>query len=159
MAAIWSGVGRLASTDAASVGCCGSARRGDGGWASDRNDARGGRRRFGLGFGVEAGGGAGDLFLEQAGAMQALGDAGEDQREMIGAEGADEVGGVVGDGALAQRGGELLAVVDEPADEREQAAGAAWWGLVRSGGRGRHERKENTEWVAVSRIISWGTLG
>ncbi len=70
----------------------------------------------------------GDLFLEQAGAVQALGDAGEDQREVIGAELAHEVGGVVGDGALAQRGGELPAVVDEPADEREQSAGAAWWG-------------------------------
>ena len=85
----------------------------------------GGWRGFRLGFGVEAGGGAGDLFLEQTGAQQALGDAGEDQGEVAGAEGARDVGGVVGDGALAERVGELLAVVDELADEREQTAGAA----------------------------------
>jgi hypothetical protein len=85
--------------------------------------ARGGMRGFRLGFGVEAGGGAGDLFLERAGAQQALGDTGEDRGEVAGAEGAREVGGVVGDDALAKRVGELLAVVDELADEREQAAG------------------------------------
>jgi hypothetical protein len=87
-----------------------------------------GRLGFGLGLGVEAGGSAGDLFREQAGAVQALGDAGEDQGEVAGAEGAREGGGVVGNGALAECGGEVLAVVDELADKREQAAGAAWWG-------------------------------
>ena len=75
----------------------------------------------------------------------ALGDAGEDQGEVAGAEGGREVGLVVGDGALAERGGELLAVVDEFADEREQAAGAALWGEVDSGGRGGHERRKNTK--------------
>ena len=110
-----------------SAGCCVWARRGDGGWASHgrARDARGDGAGLRLGFGVEAGGGAGDLFLEQTGAQQALGDAGEDQGEVAGAEGARDVGGVVGDGALAERVGELLAVVDELADEREQTAGAA----------------------------------
>jgi hypothetical protein len=51
--------------------------------------------------------------LEQAGAQQALRDAGEDQDEVAGAEGARDVGGVVGDGVMAERVGELPAVVDE----------------------------------------------
>jgi hypothetical protein len=63
-------------------------------------------------------------------------------------------GGLVGEGALAERVGEVLAVVDELADECEQAAGAAWWGWVDSGDRGGHERKENTKRRRVSRIIS-----
>ena len=67
-----------------------------------------GWRGFRLGFGVEAGGGAGDLFREQAGAQQALRDAGEDQGEVAGAEGAREAGGVVGDGVMAECVGELL---------------------------------------------------
>ena len=95
-----------------------------------RESARcaGGRRGLGLGGGVEAGCDAGNFLVEQAGAEQTLGDAREDQGEVTGAEGTDQVGGVVRDGSLAERGGELLAVVDEFADEREQAAGAAWWG-------------------------------
>ena len=104
--------------------------------------------------GREAGGGAGDIFSEQAGAQQALRDAGEDQGEVAGAEGAREAGGVVRDSALAECVGELLAVVDEFADEREQPAGAAWWGWVGSGSRGGHEQKGSTEWRRMSSIFS-----
>ena len=78
-------------------------------------------------FGVEARGNAGDLFLEQAGAQQTLFDAGEDQRDVSGEEDA-EVDGIGVDGTRPDRGGELGAVVDEPLDEREEAAGAAWFG-------------------------------
>ena len=59
--------------------------------------------------------------------MQAAGDAGEDQADIDGAEATPDRDGV-GDDALADGGGELLAVVDEPADEAEQARRAAWLG-------------------------------
>ena len=86
-------------------------------------------RGFGLGFGVEAAGGAADLILEEAGALQALCDAREDDGDVTDAEIADQVGRVGGGGgALAESVGEVLAIVDEPADEAEQAAGAARWG-------------------------------
>ena len=86
-----------------------------------------GWRGLGLGFGVEARGNAGDLFLEQAGAQQTLFDAGEDQRDVSGEEDA-EIDGIGVGGARTHLVGELSAVVDEPADEREEAAGAAWFG-------------------------------
>ena len=91
---------------------------------------------FGLRFGVKARRDADDPCLEQAGAVQALGDAGEDQLEVAGAEAAREVAGVVGGGVLAEGGGEVLAVVDEGADEGEESAGAAGWGWGGSFGRG-----------------------
>src|SRR5579863_8666312 len=82
----------------------------------------------GFGFGVEAWGGAGDLFLEQAGAQQTLPDAGEDQGDVGGEELAPKVDGIGVGRECADRGGELGGVVDEFLDEREQAAGAAWFG-------------------------------
>jgi hypothetical protein len=82
----------------------------------------------GPGFGVETRGDAGDFLLEQAGAQEALFDAGEDQRDVGGEELPTEVAGVGVGGACSDRGGELGGVVDEFLDEREQAAGAAWWG-------------------------------
>jgi hypothetical protein len=99
------------------------------------------RRRCGLGsgIGVEAGGGADDPFLEYEGAVQALGDAREDQRDVGGAEGIGDDGG---DAALVQAGGELLAVVDELADGVEQARGGAGWrSWVGAGGRGGHAER------------------
>ena len=63
-----------------------------------------------------------------AGAEQAVGDARQDQRDVTGAECADQAGSVGGDGRLAERRDEVPAVVNELADEREQTAGAAWWG-------------------------------
>ena len=88
----------------------------------------GGWRGPGLGFGVKAGGGGGYFLPQQAGAEQALGDAGEDDGDVTGAVEAHKVARVVGRGAIAEGSGELRAVVDEFADEREEAAGAAWWG-------------------------------
>src|SRR5579871_812633 len=95
-----------------------------------------------MGFGVEPVGGAGDLVLETAGAEQAEGDACQNHWEVAGAEGTGEAGDFAGDGALAERREEVLAVVDELADEREQTAGVAWRGWVGRGGRGGHGRKE-----------------
>ena len=94
------------------------------------------RRSFGLGRGVEAGGGADDAFLEQEGALQALGNAREDQRDIGGAEGVGDGGG---DASLAQGGGEFAAIVDESADDVEQALGGGGWRRwVGRGGRGGH---------------------
>jgi hypothetical protein len=68
------------------------------------------------GFGVYAGGCADDPDFECLGKEQAPGDAREDQGDIAGAERV---------GIGAERGGDLPAVVDEPADEAEEAAGAA----------------------------------
>ena len=65
---------------------------------------------------------AGKAGFERRGAAQAAGDAGEDDREVGGAEGAGEEGEAWGRGALLNRAGELLAVVDQFADEAEDAA-------------------------------------
>ena len=70
------------------------------------------RRRFG----VQSGGGAGDPGFERLGTEQATGDAREDQGDVAGAERVRIV---------TERGGELPAVVDELADEADEAAGAA----------------------------------
>jgi hypothetical protein len=63
--------------------------------------------------------------LEGRGAQQAAGDAGEDQRDVGGAELPAVDCGVVAEAALTKGGGEEGAVGDELADEAEQAAGAA----------------------------------
>jgi hypothetical protein len=60
--------------------------------------------------------------------MQAAGDAREDQRDVGGAEARSGEDGIGGD-ALADRRDEFLAVVDQLADEGEQAAGAAGLGV------------------------------
>jgi hypothetical protein len=85
--------------------------------------------------------------------MQAAGDAGEDLRDIDGAEAApDSVG--FGEGAPSDRGGELPAVFDELADEVEQAPRAARLGdRVRDVGHGGHERNKNMKRGRVARNI------
>ena len=89
--------------------------------------------------------------------MQAAGDAREDQPDIDGAGVARDAGEACGGRVLLQRGGKLLAVVDELADEAEEEAGAS--GSVVGGGRpilgriggvglgggwrGGHERNKN----------------
>ena len=70
--------------------------------------------------------------FERGGALQAAGDAGEDQPDIDGAGVAREEAEGCGGRVLAQRGGKLLAVVDELADEAEEEAGA--FGPVAGGG-------------------------
>ena len=70
--------------------------------------------------------------LERGGAKQPAGDAREDLSDVDGAEAPRDVG-EVGRGALLPRGGHVPAVVDQRADEGEEAPGAA--GCVRAGGR------------------------
>ena len=83
-------------------------------------------------------------FLQRAGQTQATGDACHDHREIGGAERPDHGADVIGSGAPPQCVGEFEAVVDELADQAEQAAGAA--GRRRDGARailvgiGRHGR-------------------
>ncbi|MFZ0020894.1 MAG: hypothetical protein WAL10_26560 [Acetobacteraceae bacterium] len=76
-----------------------------------------------------AGGATTQRSFEGRGATQAAGDAGEDGGEVCGAEGFGEEGEAWGGGALLDRAGELLAVVDQFADDTEDAAEAA--GCVR----------------------------
>ncbi len=102
-------------------------------------------------FGAEA-----QFGLEGRGETQAVGDAGEDEREVGGAEASGEAGEVWGGGALLDRDGDLFAEVDESAEDAEYAAdcGGRGWGGPRwigVGGRGRgegwaerHEQKKNT---------------
>ena len=83
--------------------------------------------------------------------MQAVGDAREDQRDIVGAEVANrEAEG--GSAMLAQRAGEFAAVVDERADQDEEAEGA---GGLRGwvGGRAGHERNRNIRRSPVSRKV------
>ncbi len=100
--------------------------------------------------------------FEGRGATQAAGDAGEDGGEVGGAEGFGEEGEARGGGALLDRAGELLAVVDQFADEAKDAAEAAgcvcvgprWIGVRGCGGGlggGGHELNENTKGGALSR--------
>ena len=63
---------------------------------------------------------------------------------------------VVGGGALSQRAGEFLAVVDEFADETEQAPGAAGLAAGRGGGRVGHERIKNTDEGKVKEYFPQG---
>jgi hypothetical protein len=55
--------------------------------------------------------------------MKAAGDAREDQRDIDGAEVARDVGVFGGSGVLSQRAGDLPAIVDQRADEAEEAPG------------------------------------
>ena len=80
-------------------------------------------------------------------------DAGEDLAEVVAAEGAGDVVEVGGGRWVLERGGELLAVVDDAADEGDDAAEAAGTALGCGAGLGRkigkvgsggHEPEENT---------------
>jgi hypothetical protein len=98
----------------------GFAGGGRGGWPGCARLRRG---RTTLGCRVEAVGVAEEPLFERVGAMQAAGDACEDQRGVGGAEAAADRDGV-GEGAPPDRGGEFAAVIDELADEAEQAGRA-----------------------------------
>jgi hypothetical protein len=77
--------------------------------------------------------------LQRRGATQATGDAGEDDAEIGGAERSGELHEAWDGSALLNRVGELPAVVDQFADEAEDAtdaAGHGWGGLGRTGVRG-----------------------
>ena len=76
------------------------------------------------------------LGFEGRGSAQAIGDAGEDDREVGGAEGSGEHGETWGGSALLDRAGELLAVVDQFADEAEDSAEGGGQGRVPRGGSG-----------------------
>ena len=94
-------------------------RRGRGG--RPRRAAGGSSRRGGSGRCVQTGGVAEKPGLERVGAMQAAGDAREDQRDLGGAEaGGDGAGSVKARCRIVVASS--LAVVDELADEVEQAA-------------------------------------
>jgi hypothetical protein len=111
----------------------GFAGDGRGGWAGC---ARPGLGHSALGCGVQAVGVAEEPRFERIGAVQAAGDAREDQRHIGGAEAATDDDGV-GEGAAADCGGEFAAVVDQLSDEAEQvgrAAGLGGW--IRGVGRG-----------------------
>ena len=71
---------------------------------------------------LAAGGAPAKPGFQGRGAAQAIGDAGEDDGEIGGAEGSGEQGEAWGGSALLDRAGELLAVVDQFADEAEDAA-------------------------------------
>jgi hypothetical protein len=80
--------------------------------------------------------------------VQAAGDARENHRKIGGAEAGSGEDGIGGD-ALADRRDECRAVVDQLADEGEQAAGAAGLGVelggwLWGGGCSWHQRNKNT---------------
>ncbi len=90
------------------------------------------------------------------GEAQAIGDASEDGSDIGGAEGSGELGEARDGGTLLNRDGELLAVVDQFADEAEDAAdaggyvraGPVWIGIRGRGGglrAGVHERNKNAK--------------
>ena len=108
-AAICSDVGRQSSGVAA-------ARRTGGRRSGDRERVAARARR-------PVGRCADDPGFERLGTEEAAGDAREEQGDVAGAEGVR---------SAAERGGELFAVVNELADEAEEAAGAA--GLWVDGG-------------------------
>ena len=110
-------------------GQVGETRIGSLGWRG------GGRPGLGRGSGcarpwslVQPGGAAEHSRLKRLGEVQAAGDAREDHRKIGGAEAGSGEDGIGGD-ALADRGCECRAVVDQLADEGEQAAGAAGLGV------------------------------
>ena len=106
---------------------------------------------------LAAGGAPAEPGFERGGAEQTAGDAGEDQREIAGAEDCGDEGEAGEDmrvgGVLAQRVGEILAVGDERADEAEDLADARRHGPMgigldgcdRGGGGVEHERNKNTK--------------
>jgi hypothetical protein len=113
---------------------------------------------FGLRSCVKTRGVADDACFERLGAQQAGSDAGEDQCDVASAE-ATRVGGEIGGAVLLQRGGEFLAVIDELADEVQQAADAARCGLVddvRSGGCGAilHLTHPHTPFSVLAQEVS-----
>ena len=143
--------------EAREAGVLGGARR-----AGGRAARPGGRARAGCGGHADgrwrevlaAGGATAERGFEGRGATQAAGDAGEDGGEVGGAEGSGEEGEAWGGGALLDRGGEVLAVVDQLADQAEDAAeggghgrgGPGWIGVRGWGGGlggGRHEQNKN----------------
>ena len=102
---------------------------------------------------VQAVGVAEEPRFERVGAVQASGNACEDQCRIGGAE-AGYHGAGVGEGAPPDRGGEFLAVVDQLADEVDEprrAAGLGGW--IRGVGRCRHGRNKNMRRRHVSRNI------
>ncbi len=155
-AAICSGVGRRA-------------RRGSGGAAgsASRRAARGARcdgARGGRGFGSGRAALRRSLASSASARSRASGDARQDQRDVACAEAGRGAGGAVGEAALADRGGEVLAVVDELADEAEQAGevaapvgarrpGGGLGGWVRGVGCGGHERNKGMNGRRVARNI------
>ena len=107
-AAICSDVGRQTSGELGGVG-----------GSRGRRSAVGGRT-WRRGLGVQSGGVADYPGFERLGTEEAAGDAREEQGDVTGAE----------RGRIdPERGGELPAVVDELADEAEEAAGAAGFGI------------------------------
>jgi hypothetical protein len=124
-------------------------------------DLPGGAGRAGGGYAegcwgevLAAAGAAAKRGFQGGGSAQAAGDAGENDGEVGGAEGCGGEGEAWGGGALLDCAGEMLAEVDEFADEAEdavEAAGYGWDGPGRIGvcdwggglGGGRHERNKN----------------
>ena len=120
-----------------------------GAWRTHGGQADGRHRQF-----LAALDAAAQPGFQHCGATQATGDTGEDDREVGSAEGTDEPGKARGAGALLDRDGELLAVVDQFAHEAENAAEAGgrvragpgriglrgWGGKLEGGG---HERNKN----------------
>jgi hypothetical protein len=111
-----------------------------------------------------------EFGFQHCGTPQATGDAGEDDRKVGGAERSGEEGEAWGAGPLLDRDGELLAVIDQLADQVEDAAEAAghvragprWIGLGGWGGKlegGGHERNKNTKQRRCQGIISGGGGG
>src|SRR3954452_7150735 len=90
-----------------------------------------GRRGLRPARGVEVTGVADQAFFQNLSAVQALVDAGEDQRDVTGIEVADLGGG----SAALDLGGEVATVVDELANQCEETADAALLGRA-SGGIG-----------------------
>ena len=79
--------------------------------------------------------------------MQAIGDAGEDDGEVGGAEGSGEEGEAGGGRAKLDRGGELLAIVDQFADgalrTRPRRLGMGGDGAGSLGGSGHETKREH----------------
>jgi len=72
---------------------------------------------------VETGGAAEDLRLQRTEALQAVGEALQDERGVGGAEGTHQVGEVRGFGALAERCNDAFGPGDEQPNDEEQEEG------------------------------------
>ena len=108
----------------------------------------------------------GEPGFERAGELKATGDAGEDQRDAVGAEADRDVDVGFGGGKVLHRGGELFAESDECAEDAEQVGGAGGCdggrrilrrigglGWLGDGGRGGHGQEESTMLERMSRKI------
>jgi hypothetical protein len=116
---------------------------------------------------VAAGGAEEESGFECRGAEQTAGDAGEDQRDVAGAEDAGDEGeareGMRACGVLLEGVGEVPAVGDERAEEAEDLADASRLGPIgiglgrrdRCSGGGCHERNKNTGGGCWARKKSW----